>query len=89
LIQLQWKPVEIKSSTEFNAVLLGCYVSPIVTETGYSSWIADLRPYAIIYEAARFIFGATALQQESNSMKELVAEEYTELKINAVSDYGY
>lgn len=81
--------IEIKSSTEFSHILLGCYVLPIVTEASYSSWIADLYPYAIVYEAARFIFGATAQQTESNNMKEMVAEQYAELRINAVTDVGY
>lgn len=81
--------LEIKSSTEFNRVLLGCYVNPIVTEGGYSSWIANLYPYAIIHEAARVVFGTIAQQAEATAQKEFVAEQYAELKINAVSDVGY
>jgi len=81
--------IEIKSSTEFNTILIGCYVSPIVTESGYSSWVADLHPYAIVFEAARFVFGSIAMQEEARNMQAQAAEEYAELKINAVSDVGY
>jgi len=81
--------IEIKSSTSFNTILLGCYVNPIVTESGYSSWIAELYPYAIIHEAARFVFGAIAQNEEKNIQKEFVAEQYAELKINALTDVGY
>lgn len=81
--------LEIKSSIEFETVLLGAYVNPIVIEANYSSWVADLYPYAIIHEAARYVLGTIALQAESNFQKSLVAEQYAELKINAVSDVGY
>lgn len=81
--------IEIKSSTEFDTILLGAYVSPIVVEVNYSSWVADLYPYAIIHEAARFVFGAIAMDAEKKSQESFVAEQYAELKINAITDVGY
>ncbi len=81
--------IEIKSSVEFNKVIFGCYVNPIITEVGYSSWVADLQPYAIIHEAARVVFGTIAQQAEASAQKAFVAEQYAELKIHNVSDYGY
>ena len=81
--------LEIKSSTEFDKVILACYVNPVIVEASYSSWIAVLQPYAIIHEAARVVFASIAMDAEKNSQKELVAEQYAELKINAVSDVGY
>jgi len=81
--------LELRSSTEFETVLLGAYVNPIVTEGSYSSWVADLYPYAIVHEAARYVLGTIAMQAESNFQKSLVAEQYAELKINAVTDIGY
>jgi len=81
--------IEIKSATEFNTLLIGCYVNPIVLEASYSSWIADLYPYAIIHEAARFVYGAIAMDTEKKSQETFVAEQFAELKINAVSDVGY
>lgn len=80
--------LEIKSAIEFDTVILGAYVNPVVTEVGYSSWIAALQPYAIVHEAARLVFASIAMDAEKNSQKELVAEQYAELKINAVSDVG-
>ena len=81
--------IQIKASVEFTKILLGCYVSPVVVEATYSSWVASLYPYAIIHEAARIVFASIAQDAEKNSQKELVAEQYAELKINAVSDVGY
>lgn len=81
--------IEIKSSTSFDTILLGAYVSPIVVEANYSSWVADLYPYAIIHEAARFVFASIAMNDEKNAQKEFVAEQYAELRTNALPDYGY
>lgn len=81
--------IEIKSSTEFNTILVGCYVAPIVVEATYSSWIAELYPYAIVHEAARFIFGAIAMDTEKKSQESMVAEAYLQLKTNALADIGY
>lgn len=81
--------IEMKSSTEFDTVFLGCYVLPVVTESNFASWIADLYPFAIVHEAARFVFASIGQQDQKNAQKEFVAEQYSELKINAVTDVGY
>lgn len=81
--------IQIKASVEFSKILLGCYVLPVVVEASYSSWVADIYPYAIIHEAARLVFATIAMDAEKNSQRELVAEQYAELKINAVTDVGY
>lgn len=83
------REIKIKSSIEFDTISLGCYVNPVVTEADYSSWVADLYPWAIIHEAARVVFGTVAQQAEAAIQKNFVAEQYAELKINAVSDVGY
>lgn len=80
--------IEIKSSTQLAAVLFGCYVSPIVTESGYSSWVADLYPWAIIFEAARVIFKSIGYDEQSRAYDSFVAEQYTILRNNNLSDVG-
>jgi hypothetical protein len=81
--------LEIRSSTEFQYALLGCYVLPIVTTAGYSSWVAEQNPFAIIYEACRVIFKSIGYDEQSNTFTRLVAEEYELLKLSALSDVGY
>lgn len=83
------REIKIKASVEFDTVLFGCYLNPVVTEADYSSWVADLYPYAIIHEAARVVFGTIAQAAEAASQRAFVAEQYAELKINAISDVGY
>lgn len=81
--------LEIRAQIEFKFALLGCYVFPIIRKEAYDSWVADLYPFAIIYEAARIIFKAIGKREESNGMRELVVDEYTELKLSSVLDVGY
>lgn len=81
--------LEVKSSTQIDNMLLGCYVLPIVTTSGYSSWIANLYPYAIIMEAARVVFKAIGYDEQSAAFERLVAEQYVLLKMSALSDVGY
>lgn len=81
--------IEIKSSVEFTKIVMGAYTLPIVVEANYSSWVAEMYPYAIIHEAARVVFASIAMDAEKNSQKALVAEQYAELKINALPDVGY
>lgn len=80
--------IEIRASIMLETALLGCYVLPLITEGKYSSWVAELYPYAIIHEAARFIFGAIAMTTEKAAQESMVAEQYAELKINALTDVG-
>lgn len=81
--------IEIKSSTQVDNFILGCYVFPVVTSTGYSSWIADLYPYAIVMEAARVVFKTIGYDEQAAAYERLVAEQYALLKMSALSDVGY
>lgn len=81
--------LSLKSSTEFDSMILSAYVSPIVVEANYSSWVAALYPYAIIHEAARLVYTSTGQDAEKRSQMDLVAEQYAELKINATVEQGY
>lgn len=81
--------IEIKSSTEIDNLILGCYVLPVITTSGYASWIADLYPYAIIMEAARTVFKTIGYDEQARSYEQLVAEQYILLKMSALSDVGY
>ena len=48
--------LNIKSRTLVSNLLVGYYQAPVVSLTGYSSWIAVEQPYAIIEDAAATIF---------------------------------
>lgn len=79
--------LEIRSDTQDSNMILGCYLNPITDENTYTSWIALDHPYAIIFEAARIIFRQVGSVDESNSMRQEVAEQYQILKQEVVG-YG-
>ena len=81
--------LEIRAAAPFKYAYFGCYVLPTVTEANYGSWIADLQPYAIIYEAARNIFKLIGYDEEASAYNGLVAEELQLLKINHLATLGY
>lgn len=80
--------IEIRSSTEFQFALLGCYVYPIVRETDYTSWVAEQFPFAIIHEASRRILYSIGKREEAKAQEGLTGEEYTEIKLSAITDVG-
>jgi hypothetical protein len=82
--------LEIRSSVTFQYALMGAYVFPIVlANDSFSSWIADLYPFSIVYEAARVVFKAIGYDEQSAQMNSLVAESYALLKASALTDVGY
>lgn len=82
--------VELKANVTFTDIIFACYVLPIVTPKGfYSSWVADLFPYAIVFEAARVVYKTIGFDEESAAYEKLVAEEYKLLKASALADFGY
>ncbi len=81
--------LQIRAEEKFSKALFGCYVFPIVREEAYSSWIAEMFPYVIVFEAARVVFKTIGFDEQSAQYERLVAEQYTELKISAVTDVGY
>lgn len=84
---LAGEQLEIRSSTQDTNMILGCYLNPDTSESGYSSWIALDHPYCIVYEAARAIFKQTGWEETANSIKQEVAEQYQLLK-QEVTAYG-
>ena len=81
--------LEIRASVEFQYMLMGCYVNPIVRSGAYVSWVSEQHPYAIIREAARVIFKSIGFDEQSRAYEILVAEEYLLLKMSGLTDVGY
>jgi hypothetical protein len=69
--------LNIKSSTAVSSLAIGYYANPVLLpEVSYSSWIANLEPYAIILEAAAYLFrmtGNAELQQHFSQQAQQAA----------------
>lgn len=77
--------LQIRGAAPLDKVLFGCYVNPVVTpEASYSSWIANEKPYAIIYEAARQVFSSISFDTQAQLMAGMVQDELGELKLTYV-----
>jgi hypothetical protein len=81
--------IEIKSSTQFQYCILGYYTNPVITPTGYSSWIALDHPYAIVLEAAEKVFKMTGKTEEFAAYKFLRDEEKQRLALSNIQAVGY
>jgi hypothetical protein len=81
--------IQINSSTQDQYYLLGCYLNPDITQTGYNSWIALDHPWCIIYDAAATVFKAIGKDEEAATYRALVLEQINELRISNVQAIGY
>lgn len=76
--------IQIRSIAAEDNFLFGCYVNPNITQEGYSSWIADEYPYAIVYEAVAIIFKTVGYDEQVSTYRAMVADEYAILKVGNI-----
>ena len=81
--------IQIRSSTEVEYSMLGCYKNPIITELGYNSWVALDHPYAIIYEAASGVFKMIGDTEQFAAYSDLAGAQLQEVVISNVQANGY
>lgn len=75
-------------NAQFQYILVGHYDNPNVTDAGYTSWIADDYPYAIIFEAARYVFKTIAFDEQAAVYEKLCAEQMQIVMQNNVTAQG-
>ena len=87
-----WYPggevIHLKSNTQIQYVLAGCYRHPDITVASYESWIALEHPWAIVYAAAQTIFRMTGKTEEAAAMKQEVAEHMILLRNSNILGSG-
>ena len=80
---------QLRSSTQFQYIIVGCYQYPDVNVATFDSWIALDHPYAIIQRAAASIFKAVGDTDEFAAADQDANEELAALKISAIQAQGY
>lgn len=75
---------EIKSSTQDEYMLLGAYIHPDITDAGFSSWIANEHPYAVVIDAAASVFKAIGQDEKAAYFKQEVVEHIALLRQNQI-----
>jgi hypothetical protein len=81
--------IQIRSSTQLQYAILGCYINPVITEAGYNSWIALDHPYAIVYEAAAGVFKAIGDTDQFAAYTQLAGLQILELRGSNIQAQGY
>lgn len=81
--------LQIKCNVEIQSFVLGCYLNPDITDANFTSWIAQMYPYAIVFEAAAAVFKAIGQFDQEASMRVLAAEQLALIKIGNLQTVGY
>jgi hypothetical protein len=81
--------LQINSSTKEKYYLMGCYLNPDITESGYDSWIAQDHPFAIVFDAAATVFKAIGKDEEAAAYRTLVNEQIAILKAGNIVANGF
>lgn len=81
--------IQLKMNTQEQFMLFGCYLNPNVTSDGYSSWIADDYPFAIVYMAAAQVFKSLGADVQSNNYASLARDQLIILDTNNIIDTGF
>lgn len=81
--------VQINSSTEEQYYLLGAYLNPDITDTGYSSWIALDHPYAIVYEAVVTVMKAIGEDDKASIYAKMAQEQQALISLSNIQSVGY
>lgn len=81
--------INLKSRTQEQYYLYGCYLNPNVTADKFNSWIALDHPYAIIFDAAATVFKAIGKDDESAAYKTMVPEQIAMIRSSNIISEGY
>ena len=81
--------LNLRCYRQFQYLLVSMYLNPDVTDSGYSSWIADDFPYAVETEAARVVFKQIGFDEQSSAYEKLSAEQFQLVKISNITPEGY
>lgn len=81
--------IQIKSSTKQQLYIVGCYVNPVITDTGYSSWVALDHPYFIVFDAAATVFKAIGKDEEASAYRGMVGEQLAMLRAANILAVGF
>lgn len=80
---------QFKSATQFQYMLMGCYLNPDLDDVTFTSFIAEEYPFAIVYEAARIICKGIGKDAESSYYDAMFREQWIALTTAEIQSKGY
>lgn len=81
--------MNVKSSTQEQYFLYGCYLNPDITQAGFNSWIAKDHPFAIVFDAAATVFKAIGKDDEAAAYRNMVGEQIAMIRGSNIVAQGY
>jgi hypothetical protein len=81
--------INVRSETQLQYCIVGYYVNPDITESGFNSWIAQDHPYAIVFDAAATVFKAIGDTEKFAAYTQLAAVQAAEVRMSNIQSYGY
>lgn len=84
ILYLSGSVLNVRTSTVTASFLFGYFAHPVITDAGYSSWIANEYPYAIVLRAASMVFGMVDNKEQAAKYKELANEDFISLEANNI-----
>ena len=80
--------LQIRTKEQQQYFLAAYYTHPNVMPDTYDSWVGRDYPFAVVYEAAATVFKATGFDEQVSTFRELVKEQYAELKMHEIEQIG-
>lgn len=80
--------LNLRDANAIASLYYGYYRNQDITNAADMGWISDAHPYAIIYEAARVLFKTIGYDEQASVYKDLVTDQYAELKVSNITAKG-
>jgi hypothetical protein len=81
--------IQVRSSVDLQYAILGCYLNPDVTVSGFSSWVALDHPFAIINKAAASVFKMIGETEQFTAYTRLAEEAELDVARSNIQAQGY
>lgn len=81
--------IQLKAKAQFQYALVGMFLNPDITESSFTSWVAQDAPFAIVYEAALTVFKQIGFDEQASMMQKASQEQIALLRQNNLLAVGY
>lgn len=80
--------LNLRGSAAIASLYYGYYRNPDITNALDMGWISDSHPYCIVYEAARVVFKTIGYDEQAAVYRDLVKDQYDELRMSNILVVG-
>lgn len=80
--------LKIRSNTTLAHALIGYYRQPVITVSGFTSWIARDHPYAIVFQAASKLFKMIGKDAEATFYDNEAGQQLLEIRMSNIEAEG-